>query len=38
MAFEEQKRRLAGVVAIPVTPFNGSGGVEADTYGRSSGS
>ncbi|MFI5607281.1 dihydrodipicolinate synthase family protein [Amycolatopsis sp. NPDC051903] len=34
MAFEVQKRRLAGVVAIPVTPFNGSGGVEADTYGR----
>ncbi|MEV6896169.1 dihydrodipicolinate synthase family protein [Amycolatopsis sp. NPDC051372] len=34
MAFEVQKRRLAGVVAIPVTPFNGSGGVEAETYGR----
>ncbi|MEV4599510.1 dihydrodipicolinate synthase family protein [Amycolatopsis sp. NPDC049253] len=34
MAFEQQKRRLAGVVAIPVTPFNGSGGVEAETYGR----
>jgi 4-hydroxy-tetrahydrodipicolinate synthase len=33
MTFEEQKRRLAGVVAIPVTPFDAQGAVDADTYG-----
>ncbi|GAA3558823.1 dihydrodipicolinate synthase family protein [Amycolatopsis ultiminotia] len=34
MAFEKQRRRLAGVVAIPVTPFTADGDVEADTYSQ----
>jgi 4-hydroxy-tetrahydrodipicolinate synthase len=34
MTFDEQKARLAGVVAIPVTPFDADGAVDADSYGR----
>jgi 4-hydroxy-tetrahydrodipicolinate synthase len=34
MTFDERKRRLAGVVAIPVTPFDAQGSVDADAYGR----
>jgi 4-hydroxy-tetrahydrodipicolinate synthase len=33
MTFERQKTRLAGVVAIPVTPFDDYGKVDASTYG-----
>ena len=32
MAYETQRAALAGVVAIPVTPFAEDGGVERDTY------
>ena len=31
MAYETQRAALAGVVAIPVTPFAEDGGVERDT-------
>ncbi|UKD52888.1 dihydrodipicolinate synthase family protein [Amycolatopsis sp. FU40] len=34
MAFEKQRQRLAGVVAIPVTPFTAAGDVDAETYER----
>lgn len=34
MAFEKQRQRLAGVVAIPVTPFTADGEVDAETYQR----
>jgi len=33
MTFERQKARLAGVVAIPVTPFDDRGAVDAKAYG-----
>ncbi|MFE0025844.1 dihydrodipicolinate synthase family protein [Amycolatopsis sp. NPDC059021] len=33
MTFGAQRRRLSGVVAIPVTPFDADGGVDARTYG-----
>ncbi|MFJ4105013.1 dihydrodipicolinate synthase family protein [Amycolatopsis japonica] len=32
--FDERKRRLSGVVAIPVTPFDADGAVDSETYGR----
>ncbi|MBB5853647.1 dihydrodipicolinate synthase family protein [Amycolatopsis umgeniensis] len=32
--FDERKRRLAGVVAIPVTPFDAAGAVDPEAYGR----
>jgi hypothetical protein len=34
VVFEIQRRRLAGVVAIPVTPFGSGGGIDGETYGR----
>ncbi|SEP53012.1 4-hydroxy-tetrahydrodipicolinate synthase [Amycolatopsis saalfeldensis] len=34
VVFETQRRRLAGVVAIPVTPFGGNGEIDEETYGR----
>jgi 4-hydroxy-tetrahydrodipicolinate synthase len=34
VVFETQRRRLAGVVAIPVTPFGSGGGIDGETYGR----
>ncbi|MFD9888324.1 dihydrodipicolinate synthase family protein [Amycolatopsis sp. NPDC059027] len=33
MTFGAQRRRLSGVVAIPVTPFDADGGVDAHAYG-----
>jgi 4-hydroxy-tetrahydrodipicolinate synthase len=33
-AFETQRRRLSGVVAIPVTPFDIDGAVDAETYAK----
>ncbi|WP_410637348.1 dihydrodipicolinate synthase family protein [Amycolatopsis sp. lyj-346] len=34
MTFEEQRRRLSGVVAIPVTPFDTGGAVDDKTYAK----
>ncbi|WP_326956684.1 dihydrodipicolinate synthase family protein [Amycolatopsis sp. NBC_01286] len=34
MTFEQQRRRLSGVVAIPVTPFDADGAVDAPTYAK----
>ncbi|MEQ0559188.1 dihydrodipicolinate synthase family protein [Amycolatopsis sp. NEAU-NG30] len=34
MTFEDQKRRLSGVVAIPVTPFDAEGAVDEQTYAK----
>jgi len=34
MTFDGQKSRLAGVVAIPVTPFDAQGAVDTETYGK----
>ena len=34
MTFEEQRRRLSGVVAIPVTPFDTEGAVDGQTYAK----
>ncbi|WP_326945098.1 dihydrodipicolinate synthase family protein [Amycolatopsis sp. NBC_01307] len=34
MTFEQQRRRLSGVVAIPVTPFDAEGAVDASTYAK----
>ncbi|WP_370945454.1 dihydrodipicolinate synthase family protein [Amycolatopsis sp. cg5] len=34
MSFAVQIRRLSGVVAIPVTPFDDQGAVEPDTYAK----
>ncbi len=34
MTFDEQKRRLSGVVAIPVTPFDAEGGIDSETYAK----
>jgi 4-hydroxy-tetrahydrodipicolinate synthase len=34
MTFEQQRRRLSGVVAIPVTPFDAEGAVDAQTYAK----
>ncbi|HKN55426.1 MAG TPA: dihydrodipicolinate synthase family protein [Amycolatopsis sp.] len=34
MTFEEHRRRLAGVVAIPVTPFDIDGAVDAQSYAK----
>jgi 4-hydroxy-tetrahydrodipicolinate synthase len=34
MTFEEQRRRLSGVVAIPVTPFDTDGAVDSATYAK----
>ncbi|MFD8500349.1 dihydrodipicolinate synthase family protein [Amycolatopsis sp. NPDC059657] len=34
MSFAEQIRRLSGVVAIPVTPFDDQGAVEPETYAK----
>ncbi|MER6665784.1 dihydrodipicolinate synthase family protein [Amycolatopsis japonica] len=32
--FDERKRRLSGVVAIPVTPFDAGGAVDSEAYGH----
>ncbi|MFD5247632.1 dihydrodipicolinate synthase family protein [Amycolatopsis sp. NPDC058340] len=32
--FDERKRRLSGVVAIPVTPFDADGAVDSEAYGH----
>lgn len=32
--FDERKRRLSGVVAIPVTPFDADGAVDPDAYAK----
>ncbi|WP_409496599.1 dihydrodipicolinate synthase family protein [Amycolatopsis sp. cmx-11-12] len=32
--FDELKRRLSGVVAIPVTPFDADGAVDTETYAK----
>ncbi|EME51426.1 dihydrodipicolinate synthetase [Amycolatopsis decaplanina DSM 44594] len=32
--FEERKRRLSGVVAIPVTPFDADGAVDPESYAK----
>ncbi|MFK0250046.1 dihydrodipicolinate synthase family protein [Amycolatopsis azurea] len=32
--FDERKRRLSGVVAIPVTPFGADDAVDTETYGK----
>ncbi len=34
MTFEQQRRRLSGVVAIPVTPFDAEGAVDGQTYAK----
>ncbi|KAA2255346.1 dihydrodipicolinate synthase family protein [Solihabitans fulvus] len=34
MTFQELSEQLAGVVAIPVTPFDAAGSIDADAYGR----
>jgi 4-hydroxy-tetrahydrodipicolinate synthase len=34
MTFDEHRRRLSGVVAIPVTPFDADGAVDAQTYAK----
>ncbi|ANN14548.1 dihydrodipicolinate synthase family protein [Amycolatopsis orientalis] len=33
-SFDELKRRLSGVVAIPVTPFDADGAVDPETYAK----
>jgi len=32
--FDERKRRLSGVVAVPVTPFGADGAVDTETYAK----
>lgn len=34
MTFDERKRRLSGVVAIPVTPFDAEGAIDSETYAK----